>query len=403
MQEARRSRSRCGARAGEFDRSPGGRADRVLLRGARLGVRPGTRASESWRFSESRSRRPDSIWAVQAARALKPDGRGSKSATGGSAPPRAWSTTTTWCCAETASNSQQGISNDDDGRGVWSFNGGYEVYRDSEWTLGLLGSYVGSAHIGSARLRLAVAQHRGLAGPQADRGDAAAAAVRASSTCGTTRRSTSRPPACLRRSTSDLGERRVGLGLLPLFADYDYKFETDDVSLPALSGLDLKRARNHSGQEYTRSGSTTRASSETRPWHAAGFRYRHFDSHQRVHLRRLRVRARACFASCRTSSAWICPLSVEYPAVSRIPSSFEDPPGSGSFNSSDRNETTWLFESALEATVDGAPDWVNPLQLPRQQLERGRIRLRSSHHRCVCYDSTSRTDRARRAQPDRET
>jgi len=38
------------------------------------------------------------------------------------------------------------ISNSRDWRGVWTLEGGTELYRDADWTVGLLASYYGSAH-----------------------------------------------------------------------------------------------------------------------------------------------------------------------------------------------------------------------------------------------------------------
>jgi tetratricopeptide (TPR) repeat protein len=235
-----------------------------------------------------------------------------------------------------------GISNDDDGRGVWSFNGGYEVYRDETWTLGLLGSYAGSAH---TDLRDFDLQSPSVSG-WLDRKLSEETLLRLQSSFEYVWYDTEKYLASTGFSTTlyhDLGDAGSTSAFFR-FSDLDYQFESDDVS-PGPPGLDLGRARNYSGQEYALGFDYSRFFGEE-TLGRTGFRYRYFDSHREYTYDGFEF-VLGVFRELPYQFSVDLALSFEYRPYHN-PSTFEDPPGSGNFDSGDRSETSWLFETALE-------------------------------------------------------
>lgn len=238
-----------------------------------------------------------------------------------------------------------GISNDDDGRGVWSFNGGYEVYRDELWTLGLLGAYTGSAHTDLREFDL---QSPSVAG-WLDRKLTDRTLLRLQSDFEYVWYDTEKYLASTGVSTTlfhDFGDAGSGSGFFR-FTDENYRFESDDVSPGPPSVPDLGRARNFSGQEYAVGFDYSRFFGEE-TLARGGFRYRHFDSHRENTFDGYEF-VLGVFRELPYQLSMDLSVSFEYRPYHH-PSTFEDPSGNvpATFDSSDRSETTWLFATALE-------------------------------------------------------
>ncbi len=239
----------------------------------------------------------------------------------------------------------QGISRENDGRGVWSLAGAYEFYRKSGWASGISGSYYGTGYFDLNEFDFQSPGTMGWLEKSLDENTL----LRGQADFTYNWQDGHQYLWTLGTTTSvfrNVGQAGLASGYFR-YARNDYQFRPSGLGGPP--GVNAVKARDRDGNEFN-FGTDYQYSFDELTLGSAGFRYQRYDSEGSEYeynayrfglgvMRELPWKITADLYA-----------SYEYRPYDN-PSTFQDPPASGLFNASDRREHSWRVGLMIQRPI----------------------------------------------------